>query len=472
MQKPNVKLAMRHIIPTALAVMVCHVASAPACQIPVFRYALENWEPEPYLLIVAHRGDLSAADKNLLAKLEQTVSEQRGSLNLDLRIVDLAKTTDSVLDKLLGPEIKSIQAPQIVLVYPLDPARPLSESDAPEPVAGSTAGPTAAPQGLTPAPTGLKSVPSELTPTPLTRTVCPDGKCAITKHGHRIAWMGELTAQHISQVVQSPVRKQIAARLLDGQTAVWVLLECGDKAKDDAAAARLGKKLAEMQSTLKLPDKAAIVADEHYKPETKVELRIEFSVIRIPPEHGEDAIFASTLLNADPSAIADQEPLAISIFGRGRSYFALVGEGIDAASIEDHCRFMTNDCSCEVKEANPGVDLPFAVAWQKSITRSPNKAQQVPELSGIGALGVTEAISIAPSKTSDSKETTLPPKTEPAISSPAKTPTVNSVTEPTADSPAPTPLSRMWLTWILGPAAVGLVVVLLGSMWLRTGRQS
>ena len=28
-----------------------------SCQIPVFRYALEKWDPDPYILIVLHHDD-------------------------------------------------------------------------------------------------------------------------------------------------------------------------------------------------------------------------------------------------------------------------------------------------------------------------------------------------------------------------------------------------------------------------------
>jgi hypothetical protein len=35
--------------------------SADACRIPVFRYALERWDPSPYDVIVLTRGPLDAA---------------------------------------------------------------------------------------------------------------------------------------------------------------------------------------------------------------------------------------------------------------------------------------------------------------------------------------------------------------------------------------------------------------------------
>ena len=37
-------------------------AFAHACQIPVFRYALERWQATPYEVVIFHRGPLSPAD--------------------------------------------------------------------------------------------------------------------------------------------------------------------------------------------------------------------------------------------------------------------------------------------------------------------------------------------------------------------------------------------------------------------------
>ena len=44
----------------------------------------------------------------------------------------------------------------------------------------------------------------------------------------RIAWQASVTAENAARLVDSPLRQEIARRLLDGQSAVWVLLECGD----------------------------------------------------------------------------------------------------------------------------------------------------------------------------------------------------------------------------------------------------
>jgi hypothetical protein len=266
------------------------------------------------------------------------------------------------------------------------------------------------------------------------------------------------------------VRKEIANRLLAGDSAVWVVGESGEKTKDDAAVIRLEKKLAQMERELKLPDKQALAADEHYKPQTKVDLKIAFSVVRIPVQHDDETIFVSTLLKSDPDVRVDRQPLAIAVFGQGRSYFPLVGDGIDAGAVDEHCRFLTGDCSCEVKEANPGIDLLFAVPWNESITRTSGTEQEAPELSGIGVLAAATATSPAPAELAEAEATTAPAKKEPA------TPASSNMTAaaPAADTPAAlatqAPSSPLSLTWVLGPAAIGLVVVLLGTLWFRMGR--
>src|SRR5262245_47652816 len=74
-------------IPSCIAV-VAHllaVPAAPACNVPVFRYALEHWKPSPYLAHVFHRGPLTPAQLAALKKLESTPS-----INLTLTTIDLA----------------------------------------------------------------------------------------------------------------------------------------------------------------------------------------------------------------------------------------------------------------------------------------------------------------------------------------------------------------------------------------------
>ena len=67
-------------------------------------------------------------------------------------------------------------------------------------------------------------------------------------------WSGKLSVEAAQRLVESPVRKQIAERILKGESAVWVLLEIGDKAKDDAAAKLLTTQFEKVKEELQIPE--------------------------------------------------------------------------------------------------------------------------------------------------------------------------------------------------------------------------
>ena len=77
----------RKILTLALGLACLGGAAAWACNVPVFRYALERWRPDPYRVTLLHRGPLTDADKELVKALED--QQDRAISNLFLRTVDL-----------------------------------------------------------------------------------------------------------------------------------------------------------------------------------------------------------------------------------------------------------------------------------------------------------------------------------------------------------------------------------------------
>jgi hypothetical protein len=91
------------------------------------------------------------------------------------------------------------------------------------------------------------------------RTAAPAFRCAMMKS----IWSADYTEANAKQMlVDSPARREIAERLANGESAVWVLLECGDKAKDDAAAKFLDERLEYLGGVMELP---ALDAAGHQK---------------------------------------------------------------------------------------------------------------------------------------------------------------------------------------------------------------
>ena len=60
---------IRSIITLGVLAAMVAASSAQACSVPVFRYALVQWRPDSFEVIVFHQGPLSDAQKELAAKV-------------------------------------------------------------------------------------------------------------------------------------------------------------------------------------------------------------------------------------------------------------------------------------------------------------------------------------------------------------------------------------------------------------------
>jgi hypothetical protein len=171
-----------------------------------------------------------------------------------------------------------------------------------------------------------------------------------------ILWEGKPADLSAVALADSPVRREIVKRILGGVSAVWIFLESGDRAKDDAAAALLGTCLRAMEGKLKLP--GAPEGEGAPAP------RPVFPVLTLSRTDPEEELFVRTLLRSEEGLESSREPMAFPVFGRGRKLEALAGKGISAENIEEYCAFLTGPCSCQVKLQNPGLDLLLAAEWE------------------------------------------------------------------------------------------------------------
>ena len=179
-----------------------------------------------------------------------------------------------------------------------------------------------------------------------------------------VAWSGPLTAESAAKLADSPARREITKRLLGGESAVWLLLESGDAAKDDAAARTLEVELKKLEETLKVP--------AHHPDDppllSEVPVRVDFSVYRLSRSAPGEGALVTMLLNSDTGL---EGPIVFPIFGRGRALWAMSGKGLTADNISEAGTFLIGACSCEAKELNPGVDLLFAADWEAGLTAPP-----------------------------------------------------------------------------------------------------
>jgi hypothetical protein len=185
------------------------------------------------------------------------------------------------------------------------------------------------------------------------------------------AWTGPLTADAAKVLTESPARREVSKRLLDGESGVWLLLESGEAAKDAAAVATLQKELKALEQSLKLPAHAAddppLLSD--------LPVKVAFSILRVQRTDPAEAALVAMLMNSDTGL---NGPVVFPIFGRGRALWAMAGDGLNARYIHEAGTFLTGACSCEAKEFNPGVDLLFAADWEAGLAAAPER-ERIPD---------------------------------------------------------------------------------------------
>jgi len=272
--------------------------AAHACNVPVFRYALEKWKPDLYQVYVFHEGPLTKEQTALVKTLGKHGPGEDVASNMELNVVDLDKDDEA---KKLYTKL------------------------------GKPALPCLAVQA-----------------TNLDREVVT-------------IWSGKLEEKAVQSLVQSPMRKELAKRLQAGETAVWLLLESGDKKQDDAAAALLEKELKRVAPKLKLPKLTADPADK--LAENGPPLKLAFSVLRIKRDDPAEEMLRTMLLKSEEDIEKRKEPMAFPIFGRGRTLGGLIGAGLTGQNLEEGCGFLVQACSCKVKVQSPGFDLLLSTDW-------------------------------------------------------------------------------------------------------------
>jgi hypothetical protein len=350
-----------------------------ACQVPVFRYALERWTPDAYELVVAPgTGGLTSDEEAALNYLTEQSKSDDIPLNLNIQVLEEGEN--------------STAAAIASLFYP-----------------GRRQGNEGPP-----------------------------------------IWQGGLTMENAQRIVNSPARRELATRILKGESSVWLVVESGDAEKDSKAEELLTQGTGAATEMLEIPEGVVgrnEVADETAGPvdqenilQSDVPLKIEFSVLRVNRLDPEEAIFLSMFLNLeDDLGEFASEPMAFPVFGRGRVLEPLIGLGINENNILEHSGYLCGACSCEVKDQNPGMDLLMAVNWDAAMEGSQAIIDKVlPPLEGTAAL-----LAAADATSSDA----------PALVEPEAEPVSPEVTE--EPLPASSPFGRLWII-------LGAVLVLLG----------
>ena len=218
---------LRRSVRGVLAASLLWLAAGPparSCDVPVYRYALEHWNPDPYRVAVLHQGPMDAESQALADNLEKQCRESlHGAMVVET--IDAARPADDS-EREMCSSVPCGGGPRLVVRFP-----------ARSQVRG-------------------------------------------------VAWEGPLDADAVAAVTDSPCRRDIARRLLAGDAVVWVLLQSGRKDADDAAAARVEKELKRPAGEGRTPLPASLVRVSRDDPAEK--LLVETLLSSEPDLRGRD----------------------------------------------------------------------------------------------------------------------------------------------------------------------------------------
>ena len=312
----------------------CTMAAA-ACNVPVFRYALERWEADPYEIVVFHREPLSVEQEVILAGMEKAGKAGRdGTANLTVNRVNLAGEVPPPL-RLLWNAQENPTSPWMVARYPRQ-----------------------------------------------SRIENP-------------AWAGPLTAETVGALLDSPARRDLARKLLRGDAVVWLLLESGDRERDDEAGRLIEAESGKLQQTLKLPEPSTLDPPMN----ANVPLKIAISIVRVARSDPAERMLVNLLLNRNPKLATGKEAMLFPIFGRGRAIPPAIGPEIRAEALLEMAEFLTGPCSCQVKEMNPGYDLLLTANWSSLIGYQELQLPEPPPLVSMSQFAATAASNVTATST-------------------------------------------------------------------------
>jgi len=258
-------------------------------------------------------------------------------------------------------------------------------------------------------------------------------------------WAGTLREAPLRALLESPARAELSKRILSGESAVWVLVECGDRAKDDAAFDLLARQLRKLESSLKLPEPRPEDLLRLQRPNAPP-LKLSFSALRLSRNDPSEKWFVEMLLGTEADLKIRGEPIVFPVFGRGVALYALVGKGINETTIAQAAGFVTGECSCEVRRLNPGCDLLINAAWETN--------QELPSVANLlfmpaeTAGGVAGSVRAAALATAGASQT--PAATGPVLWCPSRE--------------TPSEFDALWAG--LGGLGAGLLVIFAVGFWI------
>jgi len=179
-----------------------------------------------------------------------------------------------------------------------------------------------------------------------------------------VVWSGTLD-ENATALLESPVRRELARRLLAGESMVWVMVSSGDDHADRKFEGILNARLEYLQGVAAIPEQDPTDPESTLGPGPG--LRVGFSFMKINRDDPEEQVFLRMLAGPQGELLEKEEPFGGVVFGRGRVLGAWPAGELNEEGIDEVSLFLLGACSCRVKFQNPGWDLGIALDWDEAL---------------------------------------------------------------------------------------------------------
>lgn len=298
-----------------ILILLIVFATSKACNVPVFRYALERWATDTYQVFVFSPG---ACEGEVFQLLQKNAVAIDSLSNYSLTTIDVTTTEG----KNLAETNQVLEFPWMVVYYPTNAQV-----------------------------TGL-------------------------------VWEGPLDKTNAERLIHSPVRDQLAKKILAGKAAVWLFLKSGFAEKDTPALEILQRTLEKASNELKIPNTGLDIDGNAIEVTDFENYDVSFDFIELSRDNPREIMLLSMLLGSESDLAFYDDPMAFPVFGRGRSLYAIIGKGLNEKNIYNACQSIIAWCSCEIKAQNPGIDLLVSADWSNPVGGQMVKDEELPPLTG------------------------------------------------------------------------------------------
>ncbi len=178
-------------------------------------------------------------------------------------------------------------------------------------------------------------------------------------------WTGNMTSEEAGIIGDSPARREIARRLLKGESAVWLLIEAGIDYKDYRILKLLSEEIknignAPSAAANPLPPEADGKKEGGSEPKSQGRM----SIVRISRDDAAEKTLLKMIADIEPEIMnVSNDPVLVPVYARGRILGLMSNDEISRESIKNKIELILGGGADREKGLSSGTALLLSVDW-------------------------------------------------------------------------------------------------------------